>query len=1051
MADRPPLEISTSRHFLAWLHEARVSLAFTTYQTNRLFLLGLKPDGSLSAFERAFDRPMGLAASADRLYLSTRWQIWRFDDALPPGAEHNGYDRLYVPRLAYTTGDLDVHDLAVDRHGRLIFVNTAYSCLAALSERYSFTPLWQPPFISRLAPEDRCHLNGLAMADGEAAYVTAVSRSDVAGGWRERREQGGCVIDVEDGSIVLDALSMPHSPRVYRDKLWVLNSGTGELGWIDRARARFEPLAFCPGFLRGMALHGDYAIVGLSQSRRERTFAGLALDRRLHEKDAEPRCGLWVIDLRSGTVVHWLQLEGVVIELYDVAVLPGVRRPMALGFQSDEIQRIIAIETAPQPLLHVLTAGDARVAGASTATAPRQRDEAEVAAAPGAASAAGKPSPAVPPEAERAYRTANQLAKAGRFGDAVPHYEEALRLAPDHVNALTNLGAVQHRLGRREEAAAHYRRALVIDPDAARAHINLALLLRDGGDLAGAVRHYDIARRLRPNDAEVLNQLGLALYEHGQLDEAARCLQRALELDPHSAPIANNLAGVVKVQGQRAQALTLHQRAAASDPSFFEAHENIGKMFEEESRVAEAKAAYQRALAIRDDAALALHSELLCPPVLADVAALDAYRRHVEAVVDAWRGRTVRIDLDRVQSSRAEPPYDWTYHGRDDLALKRKYAALFADGFPQQTPTRMPSADGPWHIGFVVTPSHEGVFVRCMSGIINRMDRRRFRITLVCTRPGEAALRTAISSASAASLHVPLRFDHTLTMIRQAAFDVLYYWEVGTDATNYFLPFWRLAPVQCTGWGWPDTSAAPALDLHVTSDGLAPAGAEAAYSERLVRLPHLPPYFFRSPSVAPQRGRERLQLPPAATLYVCAQNLRKLHPEFDAILGGILRADPKALAVLVEDTHPAAGVLLRQRWAAHLPDVADRIRLLPRLTPERYFELVACTDVMLDTLHFGGSNTAYDAFACGVPVITLPGALPRGRYTYAMYRAIGIDDGIAGSAADYVARAVRLGTDRGERQRLAARLARAATTLFEQPAAVTQLEDLFVRACRAEL
>ena len=152
MSDRPPLAISMSRHFLAWLHEAHVSLAFTTYQTNRLFLLGLKPDGSLSAFERAFDRPMGLVASADRLYLSTRWQIWRFDDALPPGVEHNGYDRLYVPRLAYTTGDLDVHDLALDRDGRLVFVNTAYSCLATLSERYSFTPLWRPPSLTPSAP-----------------------------------------------------------------------------------------------------------------------------------------------------------------------------------------------------------------------------------------------------------------------------------------------------------------------------------------------------------------------------------------------------------------------------------------------------------------------------------------------------------------------------------------------------------------------------------------------------------------------------------------------------------------------------------------------------------------------------------------------------------------------------------------------------------------------------------------------------------------------------------------------------------------------------------
>ncbi|MEO8606099.1 MAG: TIGR03032 family protein, partial [bacterium] len=939
---RPPLSITTSRHFLTWLHDARLSLAFTTYQTNRLFFIGLKPDGTLSAFERSFDRPMGLTATAERLYLSTRWQIWRFDDALPPGGEHNGYDRVYVPRQAHTTGDLDVHDLALDRDERLIFVNTAYSCLATRSERYSFAPLWRPPFISRLAPEDRCHLNGLAMADGAPAYVTAVSRSDVVSGWRDRRERGGCIIDVEDSEIVVDTLSMPHSPRVYRDQLWVLNSGSGEVGYVDRAAGRFEPVAFCPGFLRGMALHGDYAIVGLSQSRRERTFSGLALDDRLREKDAEARCGLWVIDLRSGTVVHWLQLEGVVIELYDVVALPGVRRPMALGFQSDEIQRIITIDGEP-PSFEVLTT----ITGASAKVLQSRVPGAPPAAAPAAANA--------DPAAQQAYRAANQLAKAGQFAESVAQYEGALRLEPGHVNALTNLGVAHHRLGRIDDALGCYQRALAADPSAVKAHSNLALLLQERGDTAAAIRHFDCAHRLQPDDADILNQLGLCLYVHGDLEAAARCLRTAIEQAPGSAQAANNLAGVLKVQGDRAAALRLHQRAAAIDPGFFEAQENIGKIYEEESRVDEAKQAYQRALAIRDEPVLSLHSQLVCPPVFASNAALADYRRHAEAVIDVWSGRSLTLDLARVQSSRAEPPYDWAYQGGDDRALRQKYAALFADAFPRQALPR-PSADGPWHIGFVVTPSHEGVFLRCMSGIINRMDRRRFRLTLVCTRPGESVLRTAIPAATAASLHCPLRFDQAMSDIRGAAFDVLYYWEVGTDSTNYFLPFCRLAPVQCSGWGWPETSGAPELDLHLTSAALTTPDTAARFSERLVSLPHLPPYFFRSPVPAQPGERATLGLPERGALYVCAQNLRKLHPDFDAIIGGILRGDPNGSVVLVGDTHPAAGELLCQRWSVGIPDVASRITLLPRLTPEQYFALIASADVLLDTLHFGGAN-----------------------------------------------------------------------------------------------
>ncbi len=350
-----PVEITVSRHFLGWLDQERIGLAFTTYQTNRLFLIGLNPDGALSTFERLFDRPMGLWADGQRLHMTTRAQLWQLDNALPAGQTYDEYDRLYVPRRAFTTGDADAHDLSPDAQGRLVFVNTLFSCLATASERYSFSVLWQPSFISALVPEDRCHLNGLAMQDGEPRYVTAVSRSDTAAGWRDRREAGGVLVDVRSNEILLDTLSMPHSPRLFQGRVWLLDSGTGELGWADLDRRAFTPVAFCPGYLRGLAFHGDYAIVGLSKPRRNRAFQGLTLDDRLHSKDSDARCGLWIVDTRTGGVAHWLQIEGLVEELYDVAVLPSVRRPMALGFKTDEINRLVTIEHGDRAIFQVLT------------------------------------------------------------------------------------------------------------------------------------------------------------------------------------------------------------------------------------------------------------------------------------------------------------------------------------------------------------------------------------------------------------------------------------------------------------------------------------------------------------------------------------------------------------------------------------------------------------------------------------------------------------------------------------------------------------------------
>jgi uncharacterized protein (TIGR03032 family) len=345
-AAEPWLEVTSSRHFASWLAAERISLAFTTYQTGKLFLLGRHPDGQLAVFERTFNRSMGLWADGQTLWLSSLYQLWRFENMLRPGELYQGYDRLYVPKIGYTTGDLDIHDLAVEASGRLLFVNTKFGCLATMSERYSFTPLWRPAFLSKLAAEDRCHLNGLALEGGQPRYVTVVSTSDVTDGWRDRRRDGGCVLEVPSSRTVLAGLSMPHSPRVYRERLWLANSGAGYFGSIDLAAGKFEPLTFCPGYLRGLAFTGDYAVVGLSRPRHDKTFSGLALDEELAKRGAEARCGLQVIDLRSGDVAHWVRLEGMVSELYDVVVLPGVVRPMALGFKTDEIQRTIAVGDA---------------------------------------------------------------------------------------------------------------------------------------------------------------------------------------------------------------------------------------------------------------------------------------------------------------------------------------------------------------------------------------------------------------------------------------------------------------------------------------------------------------------------------------------------------------------------------------------------------------------------------------------------------------------------------------------------------------------------------
>jgi uncharacterized protein (TIGR03032 family) len=339
--------ISTSRGFVDFLATNRLSLALTSYQTGQLMLIGPLHDGSLSVFQRNFLRAMGLSATPQRLYLSTIAQIWRLENVLGPGQlatqQSLNYERLYVPRMSHTTGDIDAHELAVDANDALIFVNTKYSCLATLDPVHSFRPLWKPPFISRLAPEDRCHLNGLAMHNGTPKYVTAVSRCDVVDGWRERRHEGGVLVDVDTDRVVTEDLSMPHSPRMNAGTLWVLDSGRGYLCRVDAQSGKTEQVTFCPGFARGLSFWRGYALVATSLPR-DGAFMGLELEANVKARDGEPRCGAYIIDTRNGDILHWIRFDGAVRELFDAAFIPGVGAPMCVGVGNPEMRTLITFD-----------------------------------------------------------------------------------------------------------------------------------------------------------------------------------------------------------------------------------------------------------------------------------------------------------------------------------------------------------------------------------------------------------------------------------------------------------------------------------------------------------------------------------------------------------------------------------------------------------------------------------------------------------------------------------------------------------------------------------
>jgi uncharacterized protein (TIGR03032 family) len=351
-----PLRSVHSNTFPRALHQLGVSLAVTTYQAGKLVLLRAQPRGQhedpvLNTHFRAFQKPMGFAWEPGRFALGTATEVVEFHD-LPAvarkldtpesAAEH--HDAAFLPRTTHVTGDIQVHEMVwvppvpaksqstssstTDALSDIWFVNTRFSCLSVRSGIYSFIPRWTPSFITGLAPEDRCHLNGMCLRDGRPRYVTALGETDNPAGWRDNKRAGGIVIDIATSDIITRGLSMPHSPRWHGGQLWVLESGNGGVGVIDQTNGKYVEVCRLPGFTRGLDFAGPIAFVGLSQVRESAVFSGIAIAELPQDKR---HCGVWAIDTRSGQIVGFVQFTDAVQEIFAVQCLHGLRWPDVLN------------------------------------------------------------------------------------------------------------------------------------------------------------------------------------------------------------------------------------------------------------------------------------------------------------------------------------------------------------------------------------------------------------------------------------------------------------------------------------------------------------------------------------------------------------------------------------------------------------------------------------------------------------------------------------------------------------------------------------------------
>lgn len=624
----------------------------------------------------------------------------------------------------------------------------------------------------------------------------------------------------------------------------------------------------------------------------------------------------------------------------------------------------------------------------------------------------------------------------GRHDTALQWIAKAIVLQPDSSVYINSYGAAQLSLGRFVEALASFQAAVGLSPGYAEAHANLAAVYERLGRLTLAINALQRATELAKTNFAFKRQLAMLLTRSGARQQAIDLMRQCLAHAPRDSDLWNELGNTLLAEVKTDDAIEAYSAAIRVDPNLAAAHFNLGSAYSEQDRISEAQAAFAKACTLQPQRrAWHLRQSLLCPVVFPSVEALEAYRADFESRIESWQQYTRGLSGQDLLAAGCFPPFPISFQGRPNRALKMRFAELVRPCISRQRLSPRP-ANGKTRVGFVVTRGHEGLFLRCTGGIVEHLPADQFEVVVVCPTSCLGVMRGYFRRADILYCGFPETFEGAAGVIAGTQCDVLYYWEVGSDALNYLLPFAQLAPHQCTSWGTQVTSGVQEVQHYLSSELIESVEAQQFYTEKLVRLPSLPTYQRRI-ARAPATEKAYFGFSDQQHIYLCPQTLLKLHPEQDPLFQRILDSDPNALLVLKEGRHPHAAEALRQRLNRTCGKLANRIAFLPWQSREDYYRLVSVADVVLDVIHYTAGSSCYDMFSLHKPIVTLPGALNVGRYTQACYRRMDFTDLVARDQDHYVALAVDMASSPDRQRALERELRDRVEVLFEEQAAVT--------------
>lgn len=674
------------------------------------------------------------------------------------------------------------------------------------------------------------------------------------------------------------------------------------------------------------------------------------------------------------------------------------------------------------------------------------------------------------------------LHEQGRMEEAIEAYKAAASLVPERADVAEALasamlqsgaGCVHELLGLLEQhpssnvlhqayatalqadgqddaAQEQYERLVCKIPQSAQARHALGALLLQRGTVAGALEHLRVAVDIDPESAAARNDLGLAFWKSCDLDAAQKEFGEALRIEPGMVDACNNLGGLYRARGDLKLAVAYYQLAVHHHPEDGVALENLGQLNGSLGRIDLAIDYYEHAarrgrepLVRSKIDGLRLRKLMNLPPIFQTGEEIEVYRRQLkERLWDLADEKHIRLrdPLHEVGITN----FFLAYHGHGDADIQRKIGEIYRRAWPLEQPKLKRGRDRRLRIGFVSANLYNHTIGKLNRGLIANLNPTKFSAHVFLI--GERNDRTthALRQSAESFTSLPRDLGAVRQSIVDAGLDVLLFTDIGMEPYSYFLAFSRLAPVQCVTWGHPITTGIDTVDYFLSGADLEVEGNERHYTERLIRLPTMQPYYYHPQIVGNRKTRAALGLPEDRTVYLCPQSLFKLHPSFDSMIGGILRSDGRGLVALIHGHDASWSQLLLARFRSSIPDVLDRVRILPRTSGEDFMNLIAVSDVMLDTPLFCGGNTTYEGLAMGCPIVTLPSELLRGRLSYGIYKKLGLLDCVARSPEEYVNIALRLGTDPDHRAHVSESIRSRVDVLYEDAQTVRELEEFFL-------